>query len=240
MIRKLLYVALPGAVLAGTLFTSAGAPVRGALQYLLGAPTRIHRTDESSYGPKQEEIFALKERIRTLEAERADLNALLAVGERKEKVVAAQIYAHIAREGERTLIIGKGKKHGIPRGTLVVSPAGVAVGTVERVDTTTSFVLLYKDARFMLTAAVAGEPDLFGLLSGGRGEGMRFGKVPAHKTLAVGSTVVTAGFESEVPPGIPVGTVAAVEHQEEAIFQEALISSPVEPRALRFVAVLIP
>ncbi len=120
----------------------------------------------------------------------------------------AKVINNTTNKNFNYLVLNKGKKQGIEREFAVISTEGV-VGFVK--DVTDNFCsvvsLLHRDTR--LTAKVK-RSGFFGTILW-EGRDSRYVKlidIPYHLSVVVGDTIITSGFSTIYPEGIPIGTVA--------------------------------
>jgi rod shape-determining protein MreC len=120
-------------------------------------------------------------------------------------------------------IVNKGKKHGIKKEMGVISPLGIA-GIVIGVSEHYSLVMSLLHHNFTGSAFLKKSGMLVNVVWDG--EDYRFGKIldiPSHLDLQKGDTVVTTGFSTIFPEGLPVGYVEAYTSAPEKEFAEGKI-----------------
>jgi rod shape-determining protein MreC len=113
----------------------------------------------------------------------------------------------IARMGNNYITLNKGTLAGIKEDMGVLSPTGV-VGVVVNVSSHFSKVIPILNPKYHLSCKIKGT-NFFGTLSWD-GEDSRYTslkELPQHALFNIGDTVVTSGFSTVFPEGVPVGTV---------------------------------
>jgi len=187
------------------------------------------------------ELEQSKTRIAQLEestAELADLRERLdaPIPEEIQTQVVA-VVGHDGISGTKRLTINRGSKDGIGEGMAVLSAGGVLVGRVDSVLAGTAEVLLLADDRSAVPTLIA-ESRATGILHGELGLGLKMTDVPQSEAVNVGDQVQTSGLGGDIPRGIPVGSVEAVETAANALFQVARVRPFVDVERLEFLHVV--
>lgn len=110
--------------------------------------------------------------------------------------------------------INKGRSDGISDGMGVINRDGV-VGIVSAVSDHYAVVISLLNHKLRLSCKIKGS-QYFGSLTwdGSSPEYMILEELPRHVTFARGDTVVTSGYSSAFPEGLPVGTVEDFDREE--------------------------
>lgn len=182
----------------------------------------------------QAEIATLQENQTELEDLRERLDAPLPVD---YQTVVATIVGHDAITGTKTLTINRGSRSGIQEGMSVLSSSGILVGRVISALDGQSQVLLLSDDRSAVPSRIA-QSRATGILRGELGLGMIMTEIPQQDTVNEGDQVVTSGLGGDMPDGIAIGSVEAVETADNALFQIARVRSFVDINRLETVHVL--
>ena len=126
-------------------------------------------------------------------------------------VIVARVIDNSVRKDDNYITINKGRKDGIAQGMGVYNSCGV-VGVVMVCGRHYSVVLPVLNGKTSISCKIKGS-DNFGFLewAGGDPYLAQLRDVPYHSNVARGDTLVTSGFSSVFPDGIPVGVVAGVE-----------------------------
>ncbi|MBU1210954.1 MAG: rod shape-determining protein MreC [Alphaproteobacteria bacterium] len=179
-----------------------------------------------------EELKGWQWRALELERQLADLSALnRVVNEPGLDYVTTRVLARSIGAGSRSVLIGAGKRAGVPAGAAVINQRGL-VGVTYEVGPATSRVLYINDARAavlvsigrgLVTAEVAGTGGAYlDIRDGGR-----------SFDIAVGDEVMTAGEAGGMPRGLRVGRVVTTS-------QGLRVVPYVDFDRLEFVSVLVP
>jgi rod shape-determining protein MreC len=122
----------------------------------------------------------------------------------------AKVINNSLRLAQNHLTINKGSNHGVKSGMGVINEQGV-VGRVKSVSRNFSTIisLLHTD---LLVSSKIKSNDVFGSTKwdGLNPQQAKLMYVPRHVVVAIGDQVVTSGYNSIFPEGIPVGTVIEV------------------------------
>ena len=124
-------------------------------------------------------------------------------------------------EGYR-MLLNKGESDGVKIGSMVITPQGAIVGSVDEVASKTSRVRLLQDPAFEITASIIGRSTV-GIVMGSGENGLRFELVAQGDEIAEGDTVISSGAD-QYPGGLVLGTVSHVVKNETSLFKEVRIA----------------
>lgn len=153
----------------------------------------------------------------------------------KEKFVFSSIAANVIGRNptnwSSSIIIDKGRKHGLKVGMPVVSALGV-LGKVAEVGKTVSRVLLLTDPNFSVAVIIQRNRES-GLISGTLQNVCRMRYLSADADIRRGDKVITSKISSAFPEGLLVGVVNSVEESQssptlECLVEPAISISPME------------
>ena len=135
-------------------------------------------------------------------------------------VLAANVLAADASSWRHGLVIDRGTAHGVRLGAAAVWGSSI-VGTIVAVRAHAATVRLLSDSRAGLTVRVARTGDV-GLLRGAAdGDGVLQLKWIHLQPIEVGDTVVTAGLDAVVPPGLVAGRIVEASRTRKPLFYHA-------------------
>lgn len=135
------------------------------------------------------------------------------------------------------LEIDKGSNDGIVRGMAVVFSKGVLVGRIDQVSPTNSKVVLLTNPQSMVNVATL-QKGTKGVIKGEYGLGIIFDMILQTDSINVGDEVVTSGIGGDIPKGLYVGTVEEIHPSEDHLFQQAVVTSPLQASRLQIVFVI--
>lgn len=173
-----------------------------------------------------------------LAAENQQLRQLLAMRERTAiRSTVAEVLYDTRDAFSRKLVLDKGQQSGVIAGQPVIDASGV-VGQVTRVYPLSSEVTLVTDRRSTVPVEIrrTGERSV---AFGGSPEGtieLRYLRTGAD--VRQGDLLVTSGLDGLFPPGLPVGTVRAVETASSA-FVRVLVEPAAHAERTRLLLVLL-
>ncbi len=135
----------------------------------------------------------------------------------------------------------------VAAGDVVITPDGL-VGTVSRVFSHVSRVMLITDEQSAVTATDLNEPTAVGVVQRGNGSGavLTMGEVAKEKHVGIGDTIITNGnlgaglLPSMFPHGILIGTVTSAGISDIDPFQSIQVQPFVDFTSLQAVIVLVP
>jgi rod shape-determining protein MreC len=133
-------------------------------------------------------------------------------------------------------MIAAGSQHGVERGQGVLSAHGV-VGRVSAVAPTVSRVLLLSDPSSGVAAVLASNRAQ-GIIVGRGEQPTELRYLPPDTEVARGAIVVTSGFDTVFPNGLPIGTVVDVRSRIGALFYEVSVKPGIDERVLEEVFIL--
>jgi rod shape-determining protein MreC len=150
--------------------------------------------------------------------------------------------------------IAAGSSAGIKVGSVVVEPtggsdgSGALVGTVDKVTSGESRVMLLTDNLSFVTATDLTHPQVVGSVRRGSGSSdvLILDRVPKQPYVGVGDTIITAGtlgegpLKSKFPRGIPIGTVSSQSSSDANLFQNIQLRPLVDFSSIQSVVVLVP
>ena len=224
------------------------APVQGALETVLrhlgaaaeGFGRLIAAAERNRESEKRLELLYQEViRLREVERENEDLRSLLAFQRQAPSPgVAARVIGRDVHHWYQSVLIDKGTAHGVRKDSPVVSAQGV-VGRVVEVSSRNSRVLLIVD-RDSRVGGVIQSSRLGGIVEGlGRGA-CRITYLPRRGDIGLGEEVVTSGLGIIYPPGLLIGSIAAVYLDEHGLFQYADLEPATDFDRLEQVIVLSP
>lgn len=249
--RGLAVIAAAIAVLAaGASFTVVRRPplvapavdwISAAMFSAFSGPLQINRLF-SDRGPSPR-VMALElelATLRELQRENARLRAMLGYGGPPGyQIVPARVVAMDLDPLRGVAWIDVGRRHGLHGGEAVMTVEGL-VGVVERAWPGRSRVRLLRnqnspvsvrDVRSRTLGVVEWEPSR---------SRMVVGKVPFQADMAVGDTLISSGLGGVFPPGLPVGTVGALDEPPERLVKSVELNAFANFLRLEEVFVLLP
>ena len=158
-------------------------------------------------------------------------------------VRAAVVSGAIANFND-TIQISKGSRAGIRKDMPVVVGTGL-VGIVVQVASDRAVVKLVTDSSFAVGVTVLGSdangsPGVEGVATGQGNDTQMSATVDTGGKVARGDILVTRGESgSPYPPGLPVGTVASVSSDVDALHQSLVVDLLADVRDLSYVSVVL-
>lgn len=172
-----------------------------------------------------------------LEEENERLHKLLSFKEEtKFSLVVSRVIAIDSSILRRSIIIDKGKRHGVEIGNPVISSEGV-VGMVVEIGRSVSRVILLNDIDFSM-AAKNKRSDAIGILSGSLEGTCRLKYLDLDEDIKLGDEIVSAGKNSRFPSGVPVGVVVQISKEQSGMTLFAVIKPKVKLSSLEEVLII--
>lgn len=218
--------------------------VCGEITEFLTYPARLYRVSEHNRQLEQQ-VVELQEKLSRYNEIKAQNNRLKEQLAFKTSVAdqlnteSAEVIGRSADNWFGTVIINKGSASGIQQDMAVITSAGL-VGRVTNVTRHTAEVLLITDPRSGVGCLVQENraPGIVEGVAGGRSV-VNMVHIPSDLVPKKGNRVVTSGFGSVFPKGIPVGTVQETHREESGMFKMATLKTFVDFNRLEEVLVII-
>lgn len=205
--------------------------------HLLGRIAELDRENER-LSAELERIESENAQLREGQAELDSLRERLdAPIPEEHKTLVAGVIGHDAISGTKRLTINRGSNNGLAVGMPVLSSGGILIGRVDQVLAGQAEVLLLADDRSAIPSRIA-ESRATGITRGELGLGLTVTDIPQQETVNEGDRVVTSGLGGDIPAGIPLGSVEAVESAANELFQTARVRPFVDVTTLEYVYVL--
>ena len=127
--------------------------------------------------------------------------------------IACRVISGGLGEKPEVFIIDKGSLHGLRPNLPVLVPEGLVGKTIE-IDPERTVVQLYNHQDFRVSAKPS-KGEERGIAGSGPGGELYLFNIPLRTLLKEGELIVSSGMGGIFPKGIPIGTVASVEKDEE-------------------------
>lgn len=181
-------------------------------------------------------------KLKVVEEENKNLREALGfISKSQQKLLAAEI---IGRDPvfPNHYILNRGARDGVGEGFAIVSPGGILVGKIIKVEEKISTMLIPVDNNFQTAAAVLGKSKnaAAGLIKGEKGLGIKMELIPQGEAIDKDDIIVTSGLELNMPKGLVIGRVAEVTRADKVIFGTATITPLVSYKNLSFVMIVLP
>lgn len=161
-----------------------------------------------------------------LAAENQRLRQLLAMRERTAiRSTVAEVLYDTRDAFSRKLVLDKGQQHGVIAGQPVIDAGGVA-GQITRVFPLSSEVTLVTDRRSTMPVEIRRTGERSVAFGGSLDGTIELRYLRTNADVREGDVLVTSGLDGLFPPGLPVGTISAVQPASSAF-----VSVRVEPAA---------
>jgi rod shape-determining protein MreC len=180
--------------------------------------------DNVNFSDMENENKLLREQLSLIPREKFDL-------------IAANIISQDPHGMGNWMEIDKGKSDGVAEGMSVIISKSILLGKVQEVSENSSKVLLLtnsKSAVNVMTSKGAAK----GIVKGEYGLGIILDMVLQTDSIQTGDDIVTSGIGGEFPRGLFVGSIQEIHNSDDNLFQQAVVSSPVQVSKLQMVFVV--
>jgi len=176
-----------------------------------------------------------------LEEENSELrNQLKFIQKKQFNTIGAEVIGKNIDPLGNTLIINRGIVDGLKLSSAVLVGEGVIVGKVIRLENKIAIVRLINDGRSKVAATLMNREKSLGLVEGGYGISVQMNYIPQNENVNTGDLIVTSGLEENVPRGLLIGTIEAVEKEAYQPFQRAVVKPLINLDKIRLVLVVVP
>ncbi|MBU0545990.1 rod shape-determining protein MreC [Patescibacteria group bacterium] len=189
---------------------------------------------------KSQEVDSLKIKSDLLVEENEGLKKLIGFRARtKIQLIPAKIIGRNFDGMDKSVMIDQGSLVGVAVGQSVIVGDGILVGKISKTEDETAFVRLISDNQNKVAATILNKDRSLGVVEGGYGISVRMNFIPRNETIMIGELVITSGLEPNVPKGLAIGTVAAIENEAYQPFQQAVLTPSADLSKLSTIAVLV-
>ncbi len=151
--------------------------------------------------------------------------------------VIAEVIGHEQSSVFKSILINKGTAQGLMVGFPVLNDQGI-VGRITECSWHVSRVMLIVDRSSNVSALLQGSRT-HGVLQGDGAGGCRLKYIPGTEEVRIGDAVISSGLGGIFPKGIILGSVAAIDKRDGALFQRIDVQPPVDFSRLEEIVVLI-
>lgn len=178
-------------------------------------------------------------KLELLEKENTELRNQLKFIQKKQLVTSgAEVIGKNIDPLGNTLIINKGTLDGIKLSSAVLVGEGIMVGKIARVENNIAIVRLINDGQSRVAVALMNQDKSIGLIEGGYGISVKMNYIPQNENVNIGDLVVTSGLEENIPRGLLIGTIEAVEKEAYQPFQKAIVKPMIDLDKIRLVSII--
>lgn len=214
--------------------------------YQSSNPELFKNSKQEIYGQYQQCLSAQNEseyfRAQTemLKTENENLRVALEFKKRAPyNLVNAQVVGRSIDLSEQTLLINVGQNSGLSINQPVIIGAGQLIGKIIDLDANSAWIRLLSDSRSKVAALVLSEEKSGGVVEGGFGLSVKMDFIPRNEIVKIGDNVITSGLEINLPKGLLIGTVAALENEAYKPFQQAIITPAASLEKIDIVSVIV-
>jgi len=153
------------------------------------------------------------------------------------KVIAARVIGRSLDNWSSSIIIEKGRSHGVNKGMSVINYLGL-VGKVIETTENTSKVMLINDPSLGVSAIISRSRQE-GLVSGTLGTFLIMKYLPEDPDVKIQDTVISSGMNQVYPKGILIGTVVEIGKEFSGLSRWCLVKPAVDPSNIEEVLVIV-
>jgi rod shape-determining protein MreC len=177
--------------------------------------------------------------IKLLREENENLRATLNFKENTNIIpIVSRVIGKNIEQTDQAIIIDRGSDDGVMVGMPVIIGNGILVGKIIKVENDISIIRLINDNQSKIAGAILNNEKSLGVVEGGYGLSVKMNFIPRNEMVRAGDTIVTSGLETNIPRGLLIGTVTAIENETYRPFQSAVLSPGTDLDKLTLVSVL--
>lgn len=218
-------------------------PQRTVARFLVGKGNFIYQEIRFIHsGPAR--IADLERRLSLAQQQARSFKSEVVEGENLKKILGVKKFSQFNLTTSSILSYGADLvivNYGFEPGQTVVSPEGVIIGFINKVDRWTASVTTIAKAGGELKVKVISEDGQFlteGVLTGGI-EGLAVSKIPTAVDLKPGAIVFTSGADNRTPPALLVGSLAGeIKKEEASVYQKVKVDMAAKINDLKTVIVI--
>lgn len=178
--------------------------------------------------------------LKLLKEENEELKKQLNFKEKNSyTTVLAAVIGNNLEGTEKTIIIDRGEKEGVKLGDPVIVDEGVLIGEIVKVESDISIVRLLSDNQSKVAATIINKDKSLGVVEGGYGLSVKMNFIPRNETVQIGDLVVTSGLTENVPRGLLIGKVAAIENEAYQPFQQAILTPSADYSRFVYLSIIL-
>ncbi|EKE18453.1 MAG: hypothetical protein ACD_9C00333G0001 [uncultured bacterium] len=203
----------------------------------LGSIGQLKDENEKLIKEKQE-LLAKNAMLSEMENENRILREQLNLVPRERfEMLAANIVSQDPNGMGNWIEIDRGSNDGISEGMSVIVSRGILLGKIQEVSAKSSKILLLTNSKSAVNVMTS-KNGTKGIVKGEYGLGIIFDMVLQTDSIQIGDDVVTSGIGGEFPRGLFIGVIQEIHNSDDNLFQQAVISSPVQVPKLQMVFVI--
>lgn len=177
--------------------------------------------------------------LATLRQENELLRKQLAFVQRQHlEVKTAAVTSRSSSKRSTKMTINLGEADGLRTGMPVIVGDGNLVGKISHLNQYSATVTGLTDLNTATAVSLLNSNRTIGIAKGTIGELLDLDFIPHDEKIMVGDLVVTSGLEEEIPSGLIVGIVTAVDDDQNTPFQKAVIEPLVNITDFSLVSVI--
>ncbi|MBU1039290.1 rod shape-determining protein MreC [Patescibacteria group bacterium] len=159
---------------------------------------------------------------------------------------AVEVLGRQSDDSGTLYLINAGQQQNLQPGLAVVaglktnegSYGGLLVGTIKSVNEKTAGFILTTSPNSRLVSQVLNDSRTQGLAVGEYNLALRIRYLPQDQSVEVGELAVTSNTDPQLPSGLLLGVVSAIEANEGSFFKSAVVTPPVKLDRFKYLYVL--
>ena len=153
--------------------------------------------------------------------------------------INARVISAGVENNPNLLIINRGANDGVKPEMAVVVENGTLIGKIIKTENKISHLLLLTDNQTKVSASLSGKSEIFGIVEGKNNISICLNYILKTAEIEKNDLIMTSGFDEFIPAGLLIGEIDEIENNENQLFKNAQILSPVNLKNLRIVSIVI-
>ncbi len=154
------------------------------------------------------------------------------------KLLAAEVIAQDPNSSQEFILVNRGSKDGVVKGTPVIVYNKILIGEVYEVQPRKSKILLSVSPLNVFGASPS-EDRVVGIAKGKYNLEIILDLIPNQTELNSGESVITAGKNQKYPEGLLVGKIVKVGKSADGLFKQAVVKPFYSANELKFVFLIM-
>lgn len=138
-----------------------------------------------------------------------------------------------------TLLLRVPEDAPVHAGNPVIMEEGIFIGVISKKEDDIATVRLIDDSQSKIAATLQNKEKSIGVVEGGYGLSIRMNFIPQDENIHVDDVILTSGIEANIPYGLPIGKVEAIEKEPYQPFQSAVVVPFKSLRSIRHVQIIL-
>lgn len=202
-------------------------------------PQNIETLDAETANTRYRELQAENAQLKTV-IQQSDLarEQLAYLESRTATGITARVNGRGSDLPEHTIVIDKGERNGVKKGSPVITGSGILIGIVQEVRGPVAIVELITSPQLRLSAIVQNTQSSTGIVGGSLNAPLSMEYIPQFDDVQKDQVIITSGKDPNIPAGLVIGVVSDIRSNPGTLFQQAIVQPVSNVQAVSIVTVI--